>query len=243
MKITKYLIGSDFHCPWFDAAAVKIFLDIGSQFRPDQVILAGDFQDVYLPSKYRKSPHKLFTFIDDELEKGRELLSKIEKLKAKKYYYLEGNHEFRLTADVFDKIGYLSRYLNPRELLKIPKGWAYLPYGKKCHVDIPNLVVTHGVKCPKHSAYNYLINYQTSVLFGHTHRTQTYSMTNYRGEVLTAFNIGWLGDPETAAEYVKDVANATQSFALVWASRAITEVQIVRIDKGRALFNGKIFAA
>lgn len=244
MKIKKHVVTFDYHCPWHDAKAVNTMIDITSQLpgRTDTFIIGGDFNDVYLPNRFRKNPAKLFTYLDDELEAGRQLLTEIEKkTKARKFVFLEGNHEIRITNAIFDKIPYLTRYLNPKDMQGVPNHWQYLPYGKKGHYQLGPLVITHGVKYPKHAAANYLSKYKTNIMFGHTHRTNTFEEQTYHGNTIRVFNVGWLGDPIKAADYVEDVDTAIQAFAIIEYWKNMFRIEIINIDKGKAIFNGKVY--
>ena len=58
-----------------------------------------------------------------------------------------------------------------------------------------------------------VLKYGTNVICGHVHRMQEHYYTRYDGSVLKGMSCGWLGDA-SEAEYVKDVADWQQGFAV-----------------------------
>lgn len=243
MKILKRLFIPDSHFPSVDRRAFNLMLDIAAEFKPDEVIYLGDFFDCYSVSQYDKDPNHNFNLLEEELVDGQKALEEVEKrTKAKKFTFLEGNHENRITRYVNAYAAKIATSLSTREILGIPRYYRYLPYGQKGHYRVGNWVATHGTICGKHVASAMISKYGCNVIFGHVHRIQRYQSTNFHGETLTGVTCGWLGDKEEAAEYVKNVADWAHGFALGYflpSGRGFIET--IAIENYEAIFRGELF--
>jgi predicted phosphodiesterase len=220
-KTVRRLFIPDTHTPFHDQRAFDLMLDVASDFKPNEVVYLGDFFDCYSVSDYSKDPRQNFKFLSQEIEPGIGLMAEVEKRsRASAYMFLEGNHENRIKRylDTFAPV--LGDIGSPRELLKIPKNYRYLPYGQTNYYRMPGLVATHGTVTTKHSTASMVEKLGCSVIHGHTHRMQSTVIKKLDGIEHRGYSCGWLGDCLKAAEYVKDVPNYTLGFALgTWVAK------------------------
>jgi UDP-2,3-diacylglucosamine pyrophosphatase LpxH len=211
----KRLFIPDVHFPSHDATAYGLMFQVAQDFKPDEIVILGDFFDCYSVSRYDKHPKKMFLELRDELELGIKALEKISGvLKPRKIWFLEGNHEARVRKYLANNAPLLlGNFQTPQDVFELPKNTTYVPYGQDGFIDFDGLYAMHGVITGKNPAMKALERYGRSVIFGHTHRLQEAHKKVLDGPVLRAFNCGWLGDIREAAEYVQDTADWTQGFA------------------------------
>lgn len=242
MKLTKLFFWPDTHAPFFDRNAVSIALEIMAEIRPNIVVILGDFFDCHSVAKREfQDPLKAFDQLDDELIEGRDLLSKIEKrARSAKFVFCGGNHEARISTYTRRHCGKLARSIKTeREILRLPKHFAYLPYGIGGAWRYRNLVCTHGHRCGKHSACAMLSDFKCSVVFGHTHRYQVYTDRSFLGGTMTAVNVPWLGDLETAGDYCRSQPTWCHGVGWGYASQQFLHLQVSLIQKQGAVVNGR----
>jgi len=247
MQTLKSAFISDIHAPWHDTRAVGLCLRILEANRPwDNIILGGDIQDCYAVSRYDKDPQKTKALLSDELKPGKLLLKRFEKLsEAKRMIYLEGNHEDRIRTYLMKYAGALGNSVSVRGVLEIPRDWEYYEYGQLGHLKIGNFIITHGTLCSKYAASHMLSKYGCNVLFGHTHKFQTFSQRVMDGRLLEAVSSGWMGHTLKAQEYVKNVADSHHGFVVLYQCGTESWYELVKIKikahKYRAIFQGKLY--
>jgi len=242
-KLYKRLFIPDTHTPFHDPQCVKVLLDVARDFRPDEVVYLGDWWDCYSVSSYDKDPEKNFASLKDELLQGLDILHQVEKVsRANRFVFLQGNHEYRIDRYLNTYASKLHNILPVREILQLPKSYTFYPYGQENHYRCGKLILTHGSLTNKHAAASMVAKYGHSVMFGHTHKIQEYQVRTITGECHRGINIGWLGDPKRAAEYVANVADWSNGFALGYFNkRGHFWTQIVHIINGHAVVNGKLY--
>ncbi len=213
--MVKRLFIPDLHAPFHDASAWSILLNVGKDFKPDEVVILGDFFDCYSVSKYDKHPQKMYADLEQELLSGKEELARLVRLlKPKKIFYCLGNHEWRLERFIASTAGVMySTCKSIPEILELPKNCITKPYGQNGWFNFDGLYVMHGYVTGKTPAMKALERYGRSVLFGHTHRIQEAHKKILNGPTIRAYNCGWLGDMEKAAEYIQDTADWSHGFA------------------------------
>lgn len=243
MKLFKRVLWPDTHCPFHDRKAVEIAIEIAREERPDELVLLGDFEDCYSVSRFTQDPDKAFTLLEDELEEGKALRARMEReLRPSKVVYIEGNHENRIEKYVRGYAPRLASALNPKDVLGVPRHWVWVPWGQRNFYRCGKLLATHGTLATKHAAAAMLDKYGCSVVFGHTHKIQRFQKRNANGQLLEAFNVGWLGDKHRAMEYIENVADASQGFAIQYCKpNGDFFVKIVEIENHSAVHNGKLF--
>jgi predicted phosphodiesterase len=128
-NLERILFVPDSHHPYADMRAWRTMLKAARVFKPDRVVVLGDFLDCASISHHSKDPTRVAGF-QNEVNAANRALDDLERLNAKNYHFVEGNHEF-----------WLPRYLQAKapELcglagLSIPgllglgrRGWTYTP--------------------------------------------------------------------------------------------------------------------
>lgn len=206
----------DCHFPSHDATAWSLMLQAAQDFKPHEVVILGDFFDCYCVSRYDKHPQKMFLDLKEELEVGVIAIERVMNLlKPQKLWFLEGNHEVRVSKYIqLNAPLLMGAVTEARELFGLPKSAAYIPYGINGWVNFDGLYAMHGYVTGKNAGAKCLDRYGRSVIFGHTHNLSESHKSILDGPTIRAFNCGWLGSFEKAAgDYVSDIASWTHGFA------------------------------
>jgi predicted phosphodiesterase len=180
----------DLHCPYNDKRATELMFDAMESFKPDTVVIMGDWVDFLAVSHWPKDPRNVKS-LKEEVKKAGEYLDRIT---AKNKMYVAGNHEDRLQRFLTDKAPQLLDFEDVPRLLKLEeRGWSYTPY--KESTKIGKLHITHDVgSAGRYNVYKALDTFQASVVTAHTHRFAyvVEGSATGKGQVSTQF--GWLGD-------------------------------------------------
>lgn len=214
--MVKRLFIPDVHLPNHDPIAWSLMLQVAQDFKPDEVVILGDFFDCYSVSRYDKHPSKMYLDLEEELSVGVTAIERLlVLLKPKKLYFLEGNHEKRVSDYLKNNAPLLVGTMRePRELFGLPSKAAYIPYGIGGFINFDGLYAMHGFVTGKNTPAKSLDRYGRSVIYGHTHQLGEAHKQILDGPTIRAFNCGWLGSMEKAADdYVKDIASWTHGFA------------------------------
>lgn len=243
MKLVKRLFVPDCHVPYHDVKAFETMLEIARDFKPDEIVVLGDFFDAYSVSFHSKDPKKMVATLEHELELSRPEIAKLQKVNPRaRMVFLCGNHEDRIRRYVNHHAPMLARSLGIEDTLKLPHGTIFLPYGQRNRYFMGKLLATHGTLFNQHVAQGMIRKYGTSVIFGHTHRLQEFNVVNVHGDRLKGITCGWLGDITHAGEYVLDMADWVHAFALSYHfPNGNFVMQTVEIVAGRAVFDGRIY--
>jgi UDP-2,3-diacylglucosamine pyrophosphatase LpxH len=207
---------TDIHFPYHEPDAWEIVLDVAKTLSPDIVFLGGDVVDFYQVSDFHKDPARRL-MLQDDLDVAATELSRLRETCSKaKFYYQEGNHEWRLNRYLWTKAPELSglRKMKVPELLDfkhlaidwVPRG-TLKKIGELWHGHGDELV-TGG----QHPAYASLLKGSGNVIFGHYHKLQIAYHRMLDGKVHGAWANGCLCT--LTPEYLV-LPQWTQSFALV----------------------------
>lgn len=248
-KLRRVFHWPDTHTPHHDKKAVSLALDVMQDFKPDEVVYLGDFFDCEGPGTHpRENPLRDPGLLKDELKVGRELLDEIEsKAKAKKYTFMQGNHEWRIERYIANNAPRLGGLFQSREILCIPSNYGYFPYGQENYYRIGKLTITHGYLAGENPAAATVKKFRSSVLMGHVHKLQAYHISSIHGEEHIGLCAGWLGDQRRAAEYMKGVSDWSLGFVLTYhKDNGDFYYQLVHIIKNRTsyscLFGGIVYS-
>lgn len=202
----KELILADIHIPHENKTALKVALDYSVEYKPDIIVLLGDFIDFYAISSFNKDPKHMP--IEDEIELAKSKLREIRELNPKsQIIYMCANHEIRLLKYLWSKAPELAglKSLQLQEILDFDKiDIKYVNNDK--HIEeygipfsIGKLFHLHGHEY-KGSAFavniarNIYLNSQENVIVGHFHKTQEYIFKKLNGDVCGCWSIGCLCD-------------------------------------------------
>lgn len=230
----KRLFIPDSHLPFVDSRAYWAMLEMAKDFKPHEIVVLGDYFDIYALSRFDKDPAKVASSLEEEILSGKELLKKtLDYLKPRKLYFLAGNHEDRITRYMKSGAPLVSALIEPmHKLFELPRNSVLIPY--KSHIDFDGLIAMHGIKTGKNCASAMLDMLGKSVIFGHSHYLQMATKRLFGGEVISAYSCGWLGD-YSEADYV-DHANWSHGFATgLFSKGGKWSINLHMIENGKCL--------
>lgn len=198
----------DLHCPYNDKRATELMFQAMEGFRPDVVVIMGDWIDCLAVSHWSKDPRRVMT-LKEEVDKAGEYLDRIE---AKKKIYIAGNHEDRLQRYLQEKAPQLLDFCDIPNILKLKeRGWSYVPY--KGYTSIGKVHLTHDVgSAGRYNVFKTLDTFQSSVVTAHTHRLGYVVEGDATGGCMVSAQFGWLGDVEQV-DYMHKI-NARRNWTL-----------------------------
>lgn len=231
----------DVHYPRHSLLAYNCAKAILAAYKPHILVKLGDHQDIACLASHDKAPHVAFMTLEQEVAPGIDLMHDLVKeAKSTKVVYLMGNHEWRIQRYAEKNAPHMANQFNVRKILGIPKGWITKDYEQGQHYKVaPGLVACHGSWHNKHAAAKALDMYGCSVVFGHTHRLQIHSRCTLEKRMV-AWNLGWLGDPRTAGDYVKGVPDWQHAMGIAHANPKTGEywMEVFHIQQGIAVSKG-----
>jgi predicted phosphodiesterase len=239
------LIVSDAHRPYHSKVWWDLLMQVGRALKPKHLVIIGDFADFYSVSDHDKAPERA-NRMDAELADVDQGLDELDSLGATDKLYIEGNHEDRLRRHLM-KNPALARVVSTEKLLKLKeRGWEFVPY--KRHASRGAVHFTHDVGASgRNAVFRALDTYQTSVVFGHTHRLQVVVEGTAVGGCKLSASFGWGGDVE-AVDYM-NLARARASWALGFGvgylepTSGFCYLQAIPVIGGTVCVNGRIFRA
>lgn len=193
----KILFIPDTHVPYHDERAFSLMLKAAKAFKPDVVVIQGDFADFYSVSSHSKDPSRAQS-LEEELKEVVRALDRVGSLGAKRKVFVEGNHEDRLRRYLQDTSPELASLVSTQRLLGLKKRkWEFVPY--KSDIKIGKLNLTHDAgSAGRYAVHKALDTYQHCISIGHLHRMCYVVEGNAAGEYHVAASFGWLGDAKQA---------------------------------------------
>lgn len=193
-RLAPILIIPDVHIPYHDPKAWSLMLKAARGFKPEVIVVLGDFADFYAVSSFKKDPLRA-NQLDVEIKACNAKLDELDALGAKEKHFIAGNHCDRLERYLKDKAPELFTMLSVDELFKLKKrGWTYTPY--RSDIKVGKAYFTHDAGGPtgRQAVYKVLDTYQHTTVIGHTHRMAYVVEGNAVGNALLSAQFGWLGD-------------------------------------------------
>jgi predicted phosphodiesterase len=243
-KLESVLIIPDTHIPYEDARAWDLMMKVAKTFKPEQIVIQGDFPDFYAVSSHSKDPDRKSN-LEWEVAAVKKRLDEVDALGAKTKHWIAGNHDDRLRRYLSDKAPELFGLVGIPQLFDLTKrGWTYTPY--KEHRKIGRLYATHDVgTAGRFATYKALDTYQHSVITAHTHRMSYLVEGNSVGEYKLSASFGWLGDVNQVDYMTKAVArkNWTLGFGVGYLHKetGVAYLTPVPIVKYTVVVNGVFF--
>lgn len=245
MRPTRIAVFNDVHVPYHDERALALVCKILDAWRPDRVVLNGDFMDCYKLSVFDHSPDRILSF-EDEVKIGNKELRKIEDAApSAQRYFLEGNHEYRLSKYLMSKAPELWSFVNWPRLLDLQGRWRWIRFGGDVRLD--NINFTHCVN-PRTTGENAHMKardtYEGNASIGHVHWLGINYRGNAKGEQHVGATFGWLGDYKQA-DYLHriEALRWTQGMGIGHVVDGVTHLQPIPFIKGVAVIDGKVFRA
>lgn len=214
----------DLHCPYDDRQAVDIAVDyIHKHHAPTDLILGGDFADLFEMSKFPSTPRMQ---PDEEVAA---VVRRLEDMHAAfpgcRKVYLMGNHERRMIRYIQTEAPKMARILGPT----IPAVFQLERLGYEFHdnretwesrgefLKIGKLSYLHGDEIGgcgfKYTAQRMAENYRANIIYGHLHVTDASKpMRDLEGHVIRTWQVGCL---HTRTPHYKPGASHNLGFAVV----------------------------
>lgn len=169
--------------PIHNQAQIDAVLAFASDFKPDTFILGGDIVDCG-PISHWNARKKLsmegLRLKDDFEDCRRNLMHPLERLlpsKTKKVF-IHGNHENWIDQFVEEHSGLAGMVSVESELGLDESAWTVVQQGD--HFELGKMLIMHGdtLGAGEYVAKKAVIDYETSVRFGHVHTHQVYTKTS-----------------------------------------------------------------
>lgn len=245
-KLEKVLFIPDCHFPYHDELGFDLMMKAAQDFKPDHVIILGDFIDMYSVSAHDKNPKRALK-LEEEITASVAALWRIKALGAKNNVYISGNHEDRLTRYLMQKAPELYDRINIPSVLALDKlGFEYIPY--KQHYKLGKLFMTHDTGKAGVNAHKQALDaFHRSVIIGHTHRMGYIIQGDADGDKHVGAMFGWLGD-EKQVDYMHNI-NTIKDWALGFGvgymnpKNGFVYVQPVPIVKYSCVVEGKLYTS
>jgi UDP-2,3-diacylglucosamine pyrophosphatase LpxH len=247
-KLKLAALWPDTHVKYHDRRAVKLVMRILKDLKIDELVLLGDFCDVYNLSSHGVHAAIKTNFID-EINEVNVLLDQFDKTfpKAKKVY-ISGNHEFRLERYINTKCPELFGVTQLDHLLKIPQrsNWTWVDYGPNQSYKVLGSHLTARHEPLGSSAKATASKALCSLVYGHIHRIEESHIVGLDGKNHVCFSVGWLGDKsyDKIFGYVKGHHQWQLGFGLVWVdpdTKYFYHQKVHILDNYSCVVNGKMY--
>jgi predicted phosphodiesterase len=244
-KLEKILFIPDCHVPYHDKDAFNLMLKAAKAFKPDHIVILGDFADFYGVSSHSKDPNRALK-LKEEIEETKKALDQVIAIGAKNNVFVAGNHEDRLERYLRDRAPELFNFISIPKILELKeKGFKYVPY--KQAYKIGKLNVTHDTGVAgRYAHYKALDTFQHNVIIGHTHRIGYAVEGDAQGQRHLGAMLGWLGDV-SEIDYMHQV-KARKEWSLGFGTghmdtkTGVVYVTPLPIINGTVLIEGKIIS-
>jgi len=204
------VIVPDSHGSGIDHKAATAFLEDLKTIDPSEIVMLGDHIDCggFLAQHHTVGyiAQSEYTFEDDAIAANL-FLDEIQKRSSAPIEYIEGNHERRIenwittqTVKNTKDAKYLKSMFSISNVLHIEKrGIRLIEQGKYYDgVELPstikkgNCFFTHGSSTAKHAASVHVQKFGGNIVYGHTHRTDSYQIKTVKAGAIGAWSPGCL---------------------------------------------------
>lgn len=239
--LQRILFIPDTHRPYHDKDAWRLMLRGARAFKPDTIIILGDFADFYAVSSHDKNPSRIAS-LESEIADVNEGLDEIAALGASRVCYVEGNHEWRLARYLAKNAAALYGMLSVPELLRLEeRGFEWTPYMHALRIG--HLTITHDVgEAGIYAVKRARDAAEGNIVIGHVHAMGIHYSGSARGVSRVGAAFGWLGHVDTAGDYIHAVKKArawTHGFGIGhMQSNGTVHLQAVPIIDGVCVVNG-----
>jgi predicted MPP superfamily phosphohydrolase len=243
-SLEKILFIPDCHFPYHDKRAWELLLKVAKDFKPEHVIIGGDFIDNYTVSSHDKNPNRALK-LEEEVNETKKALDQVKALGAKNNQFIAGNHEDRLERYLMTKAPELFNFISTEKVLDLKdKGFKYTPY--KHTYKLGKLNITHDTgTAGKYAHYKALDTYQHNVIINHTHRIGYAVEGSAANERHVTAMFGWLGDVEQVdyMHKVKAKRDWSLGFGLGYLEKSTGNVFVVPVPivNYSVVVEGKLF--
>ena len=232
---------SDAHYPYEDEASMKIVMKLIKKFEPDNIIMDGDMLDCSSLSRFNKDPPEPAAF-KHEVEDLCDVISDMQKYST--IWYVEGNHESRLSKTINDKMPELYGMLDMHSIinsnLDTDIEYIHCVPSESMIVWNDDLMIGHFNKVSKNCCYTVKLlidRFQTSVVQAHTHRLGEYRFRGQKG-ILRGWESGCLCDLDPSYTLLPNWQNGFLIYERLGNS---WHIDTVPINDDKAIYRGKVY--
>lgn len=206
-SLERVLFIPDTHRPFHDKDAWSLMLRAARVFKPDRVVVLGDFADFYAVSSHDKNPARVSS-LESEIEDVNVGLDEIQSLGATNVHFVEGNHEWRLARYLSKNAAALHGMLSVPELFRLEeRGFTWTPYMQALRIG--HLTITHDVgEAGIYAVKRARDAAEGNIVIGHVHAMGIHYSGSAMGIVRVGAAFGWLGHSETAGDYIHAIKKA-----------------------------------
>jgi len=230
---------------------LEVAKDVDDKYGLKEIDILGDYLDFFWMTMHPKGPatEDIKWSFQEEVEIGKRELRRLRKLFPNaKIKFIDGNHCYRLLRYLMAKCPELYKITTVPELLTLGElGIEYHPYGKGQLVKCLNtdLFMRHqpynqGKHCAATTAHNKGI----SLVFGHTHRIQQYTLVRGDGTEVSTYSLGWLGDRTQPVFDYMDTDDWGHCFGLAYQFSNDSrdwQMDMLHIRNNRLVYNGVLY--
>lgn len=225
------VVASDFHIPYQDKDAVQAFIDYCAEIQPHSIVIAGDFVDMYMLSKFAKGEGRNPM---QEIEEAKEVLSEIRKVcRDSNIYYVIGNHEQRLEKIILAKAPEVASIMP--DIFTLFALDEHEVYGCGALTINDKFVIKHGTQLGSKAGLTAIKEMEASYMSGasgHVHRLAKY-IARKSGRKFVWLETGCLCLMEP--EYMIN-PNWQQGFACVqFENGKVKRAEVIEIENGEIL--------
>jgi len=189
------VIAGDFHIPFEDKVAVKLWLKFLEWYKPEILVLNGDVIDCFSISKFLTSPLE-GTRLKEEIDRAKELLARIVSVTPGcTRYFVFGNHEARLHKYMASQAREIYELVALEDLLGLSDNYVVVNGNSRENVvQLGDIYVGHWDRVSKFSSYtvkNIIADRGVNVVQSHTHRLGFYTQ-RFMDRTVYGWEIGCL---------------------------------------------------
>ena len=240
--LARVLFIPDVHRPYHDKRAWATMIKAAKLFRPDKIVVLGDYGDCYAASSFVKDPRRK-NDLKWEAEDCNVGLDELDALEATHKIFIAGNHEDRLERYLSSAAPSLIGVTSIPELYRLAeRGWHYTPYKRSTRLGKVRL--THDTGTAGINAHRQSVDaFQASCIIGHTHRMEMSYKGNADGKPTVGAMFGWLGDFDQIdyMQAVKARRDWVHGFGIGFEEpNGVIHLQCVPIIEGRCVMHGQL---
>lgn len=241
MSIKRVIVILDAHIELTLPKPYQVVKRFAKWYKPDEVILAGDFISVDALSAYDMRKKRLIE--GKRYEKEIDVCNKELDFwcsVAKKVTYMEGNHEDRVERYIDDHPEMEGLIELPIQLELKKRGVEWIKYGKA--IWRSKLAIAHGIYYGQMFAKKTVLDYGSCILVGHTHRFQVHTLfPKHQKYPFVCYGLGTLGNTDPAYVKGKPTGHIHQ-FALLEYSEKQFNLYPVNVINNSFLYDGKYWS-
>lgn len=242
----KWLMASDVHFPLHDPRKVDLFIKVMKWLKPDSVDYLGDIDDADSTGRWATGPETMVNVIDGGVKLTTELFAQTREILPDADIHMhDGNHGWTRHGAYLKKNAPALLDLITAETLYQPSkyGVHWHDYDKPPVHRFGDIYGHHGESISKHggeSVRNDCLNWDVSLVRGHSHRMGAYFRTfPITGRTIRGFEIGHLCD-ESKMDYVA-APDWQAGFAVAHVVNDFPHIQLIQINDYTCVVDGKVF--